>query len=54
MRLTSAGSACSFFYTEMLRGPLHSVVDLTLASRIANKVYTVRVLRHRYHEFDSW
>ena len=37
----------------MLRGPLHSEVELTLASKSDNDVYTIRVLRHRYHEFDS-
>ncbi len=44
---------CSFSYTAMLRGPLHSEVELTLASIRNGFVYTIRVLRHRYHEFDS-
>jgi len=44
---------CSSSYTAMLRGPLHSEVELTLASTRNNCVYTIRVLRHRYHEFDS-
>jgi hypothetical protein len=51
MQLTRAGSVLS--YTAMLRGPLHSEVELTLASIRNNFVYTIRVLRHRYHEFDS-
>ena len=36
----------------MLRGPLHSVVDLTLVSKSTGNAYNIRVLRHRYHEFD--
>ena len=52
MRLIRVGSACSSSHTVMLRGPLHSVVDLTLVSKSTGNVYNIRVLRHRYHEFD--
>ena len=52
MRLIRVDSACSSSHTVMLRGPLHSVVDLTMASKSTGNAYNIRVLRHRYHEFD--
>ena len=38
---------------QLLRGRLYSVVQITLKQWQSGVVYTVRVLRHRFHEFDS-
>ena len=38
---------------QLLSGTLYSVVQITLQQRQSGVVYTVRVLRHRFHEFDS-
>jgi hypothetical protein len=38
---------------SMLRGTLHSLVDLTLARPGNSKHFTVRVMRHGYHEYDD-
>ena len=38
---------------DMLRGPLHSEVELTLARGSNHQPFTVRVMRHGFHEYDS-
>jgi hypothetical protein len=38
---------------SLLRGEIHTVVQITLRRRQTGAVYTVRVLRHRFHEFES-
>lgn len=38
----------------MLKGPLHSLVDITLSRPgNSNKHFSVRVMRHGYHEYDG-
>ena len=38
---------------EMLRGKLHSIVEIELGrSRDSHQRYSIRVLRHNFHEFD--
>jgi hypothetical protein len=41
-------------HSDLLRGPLHSVVNITLAraAKASTEQFTIRVLRHRFHEFD--
>ena len=38
---------------DMLRGPLHSEVELTLARGNNGQPFTVRVMRHGFHEYDT-
>ena len=42
MRLIRVGSACSSSHTVMLRGPLHSVVDLTMVSKSTGNAWSPR------------
>lgn len=38
---------------DLLRGEIYTLVEITLKRRQSASVYTVEVLRHRFHEFDS-
>ena len=37
---------------NMLRGPIHSKVDITLARHGIGKHFTISITRHNFHEFE--